>query len=215
MFITTWGDHAFIGNTEVSKAYKHSGMVEEGFGDLVENEGIALLPDLLSFFHDRLKVYLRDQGIRHDLIDAVLTETSDDLLIVASKARALQKLVDSEDGQNLLAGYKRAANILAAEEKKGTAVADSVSEALFKLEAENTLNSAIDKTVECNDVAIAKENFEGAMTALASLREPVDAFFEDVLVNDEDEAVRANRLALLNRITSATSTVADFSKISG
>ena len=171
--------------------------------------------DLLAFFHDRLKVYLRDQGIRHDLIDAVLTETSDDLLSVTRKAQALQKLVDSEDGQNLLAGYKRAANILAAEQKKGTAIAETVSQDLFKLQAEKALNTAIDKTVECNDVAIAKENFEGAMTALASLREPVDTFFEDVLVNDEDEAVRANRLALLNRITSATSTVADFSKISG
>ena len=171
--------------------------------------------DLLAFFHDRLKVYLRDQGIRHDLIDAVLTKASDDLLSVTRKAQALQKLVDSEDGQNLLAGYKRAANILAAEQKKGTAIAETVSQDLFKLQAEKALNTAIDKTVECNDVAIAKENFEGAMTALASLREPVDTFFEDVLVNDEDEAVRANRLALLNRITSATSTVADFSKISG
>jgi len=171
--------------------------------------------DLLSFFHDRLKVYLRDQGIRHDLIDAVLTETSDDLLIVTRKAQALQKLVDSDDGQNLLAGYKRAANILAAEEKKGTAVAEAVSSELLKLDAEKALNTAIDKTAEFNDVAIAKENFEGAMTALASLRGPVDQFFEDVLVNDENETIRANRLALLKRITVATSAVADFSKISG
>jgi len=171
--------------------------------------------DLLSFFHDRLKVYLRDQGIRHDLIDAVLTETSDDLLIVTRKAQALQKLVDSDDGQNLLAGYKRAANILAAEEKKGTAVAEAVSSELLKLDAEKALNTAIDKTAEFNDVAIAKENFEGAMTALASLRGPVDQFFEDVLVNDENETIRANRLALLKRITVATSVVADFSKISG
>ncbi|MDJ0614022.1 MAG: glycine--tRNA ligase subunit beta [Rhizobiaceae bacterium] len=171
--------------------------------------------DLLSFFHDRLKVYLRDQGIRHDLIDAVLTEDSDDLLIVTRKTQALQKLIDSEDGQNLLAGYKRAANILAAEAKKGTTVADAVSDDLLKVDAEKALNTAINKTVECNDVAIGKENFEGAMTALASLREPVDAFFEDVLVNDEDDAIRANRLALLNRITAATSSVADFSKISG
>jgi len=171
--------------------------------------------DLLSFFHDRLKVYLRDQGIRHDLIDAVLTETSDDLLIVTRKAQALQKLVDSDDGQNLLAGYKRAANILAAEEKKGTGVAEAVSSELLKLDAEKALNTAIDKTAEFNDVAIAKENFEGAMTALASLRGPVDQFFEDVLVNDENETIRANRLALLKRITVATSVVADFSKISG
>ncbi|MEM7214085.1 MAG: glycine--tRNA ligase subunit beta [Pseudomonadota bacterium] len=177
--------------------------------------GVENSADLLSFFHDRLKVYLKDQGIRHDWIDAVLDEGSDDLLIVYSKAEALRKLIDSEDGQNLLAGYKRAANILAAEEKKGTAVAATVSEELFKVEAEAELNVAIDKTVECNEVAISNENFEGAMKSLASLRAPVDRFFEEVLVNDEDEAIRANRLALLDRIRSATSTVADFSKISG
>lgn len=171
--------------------------------------------DLLSFFHDRLKVYLRDKGIRHDLIDAVLTETSDDLLIITRKAEALQKLIDSEDGQNLLAGYKRAANILAAEEKKGTQIAGHVSADLLTLDAEKNLNTAIDKTVECNDVAIANENFEGAMTALASLRAPVDTFFDDVLVNDDDEKIRANRLALLGRIRSATAAVADFGKISG
>ncbi|MEM9279445.1 MAG: glycine--tRNA ligase subunit beta [Pseudomonadota bacterium] len=197
--------------------------------------------DLLSFFHDRLKVYLRDKGIRHDLIDAVLNTSphpelvegrgedgkqtlrqaqgeemlNDDLLIVSRKAEALQTLIDSEDGQNLLAGYKRAANILAAEEKKGTAIAETVSDDLLKLDAEKALNTAIDKTVECNDAAIAQENFEGAMKSLASLRGPVDQFFEDVLVNDEDEAIRANRLALLNRIRTATSTVADFGKISG
>ncbi|MEL7429786.1 MAG: glycine--tRNA ligase subunit beta, partial [Pseudomonadota bacterium] len=202
--------------------------------------------DLLSFFHDRLKVYLRDQGIRHDIIDAVsytaphpepvegegaapMSDTNtpalrqaqgegvlnDDLLIVTRKAQALQNLIDSEDGQNLLAAYKRAANILAAEEKKGASIGDTVSPDLFSEDAEKALNDAIDKTVECNEAALAKDNFEGAMTALASLREPADAFFDNVLVNDENAEIRANRLALLNRIRAATSTVADFSKISG
>jgi glycyl-tRNA synthetase beta chain len=171
--------------------------------------------DLRSFFHDRLKVYLRDKGIRYDLIDAVLTTQSDDLLIVTRKAEALQKLVDSEDGKNLLEGYKRAANILAAEEKKETRIADAVSSALLTVDEETALNEAIDKAVSQAEEAVANQNFEAAMTALAGLREPVDAFFENVMVNDEDEKIRANRLALLTRIRNATATVADFGKISG
>lgn len=171
--------------------------------------------DLLSFFHDRLKVYLRDKGIRHDLIDAVITPGSDDLLIISRKAEALQKLVDSEDGQNLLAGYKRAANILAAEEKKGTSIASEVSTGLLKVEPEKALNTAIDLASTNAAKAVDEEDFESAMSALATLRAPVDNFFEDVLVNDEDENIRANRLALLVRIRAATQTVADFSKISG
>ena len=171
--------------------------------------------DLLSFFHDRLKVYLRDKDIRHDLIDAVLTSEADDLLIISRKAEALQKLVDSEDGQNLLAGYKRAANILAAEEKKGTAIADEVSNDLLKVEQEKALNTAIDLASTNAAEAVSEEDFETAMSALATLRTPVDDFFEDVLVNDDDESIRANRLALLARIRAATQTVADFSKISG
>ncbi|MEO1142087.1 MAG: glycine--tRNA ligase subunit beta, partial [Pseudomonadota bacterium] len=171
--------------------------------------------DLLSFFHDRLKVYLRDKGIRHDLIDAVLTSRSDDLLIVTRKAEALQKLIDSEDGQNLLSGYKRTANILAAEEKKNTEVAEQVSPDLLSLEAEKMLNEAIDKASATAQSAIENEDFESAMSALATMRAPVDQFFDDVLVNDEDTAIRANRLALLSRIRNATATVADFGKISG
>lgn len=181
----------------------------------IEKKSRVMSLDLLSFFHDRLKVYLRDKGIRHDLIDAVITPESDDLLIISRKAEALQKLVDSEDGQNLIAGYKRAANILAAEEKKGTAIASEVSADLLKVAPEKTLNDAIDTASQNAAKAVNKEDFEGAMSALATLRAPVDAFFEDVLVNDEDEAIRANRLALLVRIRTATQTVADFSKISG
>lgn len=171
--------------------------------------------DLLSFFHDRLKVYLRDEGARHDAIDAVLTPDADNLLLVARRVEALIVFINTDEGRNLLAGAKRAANILAAEEKKGTVVSDAVDPALFKAEAEKTLYEAMNRAE--NDVvqAIQKEDFSGAMRALSALREPVDSFFEDVLVNDEDQAVRANRLALLARIRSATGKVADFSKIAG
>lgn len=171
--------------------------------------------DLLAFFHDRLKVYLRDKGIRHDLIDAVITLQSDDLLMSTRKAEALQKLIDSEDGTNLLAGYKRAANILAAEEKKGTTVAPSVSHELLESDSELELEKTLNQIVENAAQAVEKEEYSSAMSELAKLREPVDSFFENVLVNVEDEKVRANRLALLARIRTATETVADFSKISG
>ncbi|MBB3424949.1 glycyl-tRNA synthetase beta chain [Rhizobium sp. BK312] len=171
--------------------------------------------DLLAFFHDRLKVYLRDLGARHDLIDAVLTPEADDLLMVARRVEALTAFITSEDGKNLLAGTKRATQLLAAEEKKGTVVADSVSEALLKLDAEKDLFAAVKAaSAEASD-AIAKEDFRSAMSALSKLRAPVDRFFEDVLVNDEDAAIRANRLALLRLIREATGTVADFSKIAG
>ncbi|NTF31029.1 glycine--tRNA ligase subunit beta [Rhizobium skierniewicense] len=171
--------------------------------------------DLLSFFHDRLKVYLRDLGARYDLIEAVLTPETDDLLMVARRVEALTAFVTDQDGINLLAGTKRATQLLAAEEKKGTVVADSVSEELLKLDAEKALYAAI-KTASADAAkAVEKEDFRSAMRALSTLRAPVDKFFEDVLVNDEDNAIRANRLALLKAIREATGTVADFSKISG
>ena len=176
---------------------------------------VGVSEDLLSFFHDRLKVYLRDKGARHDLIDAVISADTDDLLMVVKRVEALGELLDTEDGQNLLAGTKRAANILAAEEKKETAIADQVDAGLMTEAAEKDLSAAIGKAEDSAAEAIRKEDFAAAMRALGTLRQPVDAFFDDVLVNDEDEAVRANRLALLRRIRSATETVADFSRISG
>ncbi|MGV1751283.1 glycine--tRNA ligase subunit beta [Agrobacterium sp. CG674] len=172
-------------------------------------------PDLLSFFHDRLKVYLRDLGARYDLIEAVLTPETDDLLMVARRVEALTAFVTDQDGINLLAGTKRATQLLAAEEKKGTVIASSVSEELLKLDAEKALYAAI-KTASADAAkAVAAEDFRSAMQALSTLRAPVDKFFEDVLVNDEDNAIRANRLALLKAIREATGTVADFSKITG
>ncbi|HSO48021.1 MAG TPA: glycine--tRNA ligase subunit beta, partial [Rhizobiaceae bacterium] len=179
------------------------------------NEAREIASDLLSFFHDRLKVYLRDTGARHDLIDAVVTATSDDLLLVVMKVRALQALVESADGANLLAGYKRAANILAAEEKKGTAVAASIDPALFTEPAEKALFTALSDAEQSASKAMQSENFEGAMAALATLRAPIDAFFDGVMVNAEDTQVRANRLALLAQIRSAVHRVADFSRIAG
>jgi len=176
---------------------------------------VAKDSDLLSFFHDRLKVYLRDLGARYDLIDAVLTPESDDLLMIARRVEALTAFITGEDGRNLLAGAKRATQLLAAEEKKGTVVADGVSEELLKLDAEKALYAAI-KTASADAAkAVAGEDFRSAMQALSTLRAPVDKFFEDVLVNDEDAAIRANRLALLKAIREATGTVADFSKITG
>ncbi|MGP4693330.1 glycine--tRNA ligase subunit beta [Agrobacterium cavarae] len=171
--------------------------------------------DLLSFFHDRLKVYLRDLGARYDLIEAVLTPDSDDLLMVARRVEALTAFITGEDGKNLLAGTKRATQLLAAEEKKGTVVADGVADDLLKLDAEKALHAAI-KTASADAAkAVAAEDFRSAMQALSTLRAPVDTFFNDVLVNDEDAAIRANRLALLKAIREATGTVADFSKITG
>ncbi|MCZ7468328.1 glycine--tRNA ligase subunit beta [Agrobacterium sp. O3.4] len=171
--------------------------------------------DLLAFFHDRLKVYLRDLGARYDLIDAVLTPESDDLLLIARRVEALTAFITGEDGRNLLAGAKRATQLLAAEEKKGTVVADGVSEELLKLDAEKALYAAIKSASADAAKAVEGEDFRSAMQALSTLRAPVDKFFEDVLVNDEDAAIRANRLALLKAIREATGTVADFSKITG
>jgi glycyl-tRNA synthetase beta chain len=171
--------------------------------------------DLLAFLHDRLKVYLRDQGARHDLIDAVITPQSDDLLQIVRRVEALGSFLDSEDGRNLLAGTKRAANILVAEEKKKTLIAEHVEPALFREDAEKALFAAVNQAEKQAGQAIQNEDFSAAMLALSVLREPVDSFFERVLVNDEDQAVRANRLALLARIRAATDQVADFSKIAG
>ncbi len=183
--------------------------------ELEYNPARAIAFDLLFFFHDRLKVVLKDEGVRHDVIDAIITPESDDLLIITQKARALQKLVDSDEGENLLQGYRRAANILAAEEKKGTAIAEMIDPELFETDEERALFETLQDVEKLAGHAIKVENFEKAMTRLASLRAPIDVFFETVLVNADDEKVRANRLALLARIRAATATVADLSKISG
>ncbi|WP_186420961.1 glycine--tRNA ligase subunit beta [Bosea sp. CS1GBMeth4] len=236
--------------------------------------GLPKAVDLLSFFHDRLKVMLRDQGARHDLVDAVLagspsplageggiapamtdegsrdassvggpqTQTgeggatphpsplpkgergqvggSDDLLFITRRVAALGRFLDTEDGRNLLAGYRRAANILKIEEKKdgegafaGKADLQLIADA--GLIEEKGLAVALAQATPKAEAAIAAEDYEGAMAALAELRPAVDAFFDKVTVNDPDPALRANRLKLLNQLREATRAVADFSRIAG
>ncbi|HEV7327510.1 MAG TPA: glycine--tRNA ligase subunit beta [Bosea sp. (in: a-proteobacteria)] len=183
----------------------------------------AQAADLLSFFHDRLKVMLRDQGARHDLVDAVLGEGAsgnDDLLLITRRVAALGRFLDTEDGRNLLAGYRRAANILKAEEKKdGEGAFAGAPNLPLIAEAgsieEKALAVGLDKARDAASRAVAAEDYEGAMAALAELRPAVDAFFDKVTVNDPDPALRANRLKLLNQLREATRAVADFSRIVG
>ena len=179
--------------------------------------GGELRQDLLSFFADRLKVHLREQGARHDLIDAVFAlEGQDDLLMVVRRVEALGAFLATEDGANLLAGTKRGANILRAEEKKDGAAISGAPHADHLAEpAEIALAAAIDTARSQIRDALSREDFAGAMTALAGLRAPVDTFFDDILVNAEDADLRLNRLRLLAEIREATREVADFSKIAG
>jgi glycyl-tRNA synthetase beta chain len=171
--------------------------------------------DLLAFFADRLKVQLRDQGARHDLFDAVFAlGGQDDLLMVVRRVEALGKFLDTDDGKNLLAGTKRASNILSIEEKKDKRTFDGAPNAsLYKLDEEKALAKAIDQVKTEAGAAVAKEDFAAAMSAMAKLRPAVDAFFDKVKVNDDDAKVRENRLKLLGEIRAATRAVADFSKI--
>ncbi|WP_441234344.1 glycine--tRNA ligase subunit beta [Bradyrhizobium sp. 930_D9_N1_4] len=171
--------------------------------------------DLLAFFADRLKVQLREQGARHDLVDAVFAlGGQDDLLMIVRRVEALGKFLESDDGKNLLAGIKRASNILGIEEKKDKRSFDGAPDAaLYGLDEEKALAKAIGEVKVEASAAVAKEDFAAAMSAMAKLRPPVDAFFDKVRVNDDDAKVRENRLKLLNEIRSATRAVADFSKI--
>ncbi|MFO7298255.1 MAG: glycine--tRNA ligase subunit beta [Pseudomonadota bacterium] len=177
----------------------------------------GLVEDLLSFFADRLKVHLREEGVRHDLIDAVFAlPGQDDLALIVKRVEALGEFLETNDGANLLAGLKRAASILAIEEKKDKTSYDGDYDIkLLQAPEELALAAAIESTKQDTSAAIAVENFKGAMRALAELRRPVDAFFEKVTVNVEDQKVRQNRLRLLSQIRAATMRVADFSKIAG
>jgi glycyl-tRNA synthetase beta chain len=180
----------------------------------------TLAPSLLTllvFLADRLKGQLREQGARHDLVDAVFElEGQDDLWLVVRRIEALGKFLDTEDGKNLLAGYKRATNIIRIEERKDkreyTGVPDRT---LYRQVEEETLAYEIDRAKVATARAVKAEDFEGAMSHLARLRPHVDAFFDKVTVNVEDKALRENRLKLLNQIRAATRAVADFSKIEG
>ena len=182
---------------------------------LVEEKLRKPIVELLAFFADRLKVQLREQGARHDLVDAVFAlEGQDDLLMVVRRVEALGKFLDTDDGKNLLAGTKRAANILRIEEKKDGRTYDGAPDAaLYSLGEEKTLAKAIEQVKAEASAAVAKEDFASAMSAMAKLRPAVDAFFDKVMVNDDDPKVRENRLKLLNQIRAATRAVADFSRI--
>jgi glycyl-tRNA synthetase beta chain len=173
--------------------------------------------DLLAFFADRLKVQLREQGARHDLVDAVFAlEGQDDLLLIVRRVEALGKFLDTDDGKNLLAGTKRAENILRIEEKKDKkAYTGAPDAALLKEPEEKALAGAITTARKDASASVAKEDFAAAMSAMAKLRPAVDAFFEKVTVNADDAKLRENRLKLLNEIRQATRAVADFSRIEG
>jgi glycyl-tRNA synthetase beta chain len=181
----------------------------------------AFTPELLSFFGDRLKVQLREQGARHDLVDGVFAlEGQDDLVLIVRRVEALGKFLDTEDGKNLLAGYKRATNIIRIEEKKDARqYVAKPDPSLYRQEEEWALAKAIDVAKEEAAAAVAKEDFAAAMRAMAKLRPHVDAFFDKVTVNvaegADKEKLRENRLKLLNEIREATRTVADFSRIEG
>jgi len=174
--------------------------------------------DLLSFFADRLKVYLRDRGVRHDLVDAVFAlEGQDDLVLIVRRVEALSDFLGTEDGRNLLAGYKRATSILRIEEKKdGEGAFNAAPDAsLFGQAEEKALGAAIETATSEAKAAVMREDFAAAMGALAKLRAPVDAFFDKVTVNADDAKLRTNRLKLLARIRTSLHEVADFSRIEG
>jgi glycyl-tRNA synthetase beta chain len=191
-------------------------LVENGIS-LDLSDGLVEAPsDLLSFFHDRLKVMLRDQGARHDLVDAVISEKSADMLVITRRVEALSAFLGSDAGANLLAGYRRAANILAAEEKKdGKTYDGSIDTASLPSDESHALASAVIVCEEAVAAAIAEGDFADALDQLAGLREPVDAFFDKVLVNDPDPALRAGRLNILARLRNTMHLIADFSKVAG
>ncbi len=195
-----------------------SDLFAAAYGNLrIGEAGAETARDLLDFFADRLKVQQREAGVRHDLIDAIFAlGGEDDLVRLLARVTALQAFVVTEDGTNLLAGYKRAANILRIEEKKDGARFDgAVDPLLLTLPEEQRLAAEIDAVIPEAQGAVEREEFAAAMSSLARLRGPIDAFFNHVTVNDSDSGVRANRLRLLNRIRAAVHTVADFSKIEG
>ena len=173
--------------------------------------------DLLSFFHDRLKVYLKDAGISHDVIDACLAmPNNDDFTLLVKRAQALQEFRNSDDGENLLQGFKRANNILRAEEKKDGVSYEGTPDVKFaEVDAETTLFAALDENESQIANAIKAEDFSSAMASLANLRGPIDAFFEAVQVNADAQVVRRNRLCLLNKIRTIMGSVSDFSLIDG
>ncbi|UWR06128.1 glycine--tRNA ligase subunit beta [Ruegeria sp. B32] len=173
--------------------------------------------DLLTFFHDRLKVFLRDEGIRHDVIDACIAmDGNDDLNLLVKRARALNTVIATEDGENLVQGFKRANNILTqAEEKDGVEYSFGADLKFAETDSEKALFAALDQAQAKIAPALKAEDFPAAMAAMAALRGPIDAFFEDVQVNSDNAVLRRNRLNLLSQIRQICSSVADLTKIEG
>ena len=177
----------------------------------------GLTEDLVGFFGDRLKIYLRERGARHDLLDAVFALGEDDLVLIVARINALENFLKTEDGASLLAGYKRAANILKIEEKKdGAGAFEAQPDPNLRAEREeNALAEALERAEREAQEAVEAEDFEAAMRALEKLRAPVDAFFDKVTVNSENPEQRKNRLRMLAQLRRAIHNVADFSKIGG
>ena len=179
------------------------------------NQVMATVRLLISFIAERLSVQLRSQGVRHDLINAVFAVHEDDLIRVLARVKALNKFLETEDGKNLLVAYRRASNIVAIEEKKGGWTTGDAEPRRFTQPEENALRADLDLAGEGARRAISREEFEAAMGHLATLRRPVDEFFDKVTVNTDDARLRENRLRLLSRIRAVMNQVADFSQIEG
>jgi glycyl-tRNA synthetase beta chain len=185
--------------------------------DRLIDKAYAFAPSVLEFIADRLKVALKEKGTRHDLIDAVFSlGNEDDLVRLVARVEALQSFLKTEEGANLLAGYKRAANILKAEEKKDKTTFEGAPDAsALVLPEEKALFAELEKAAVQVKAEIAAERFAEAMGVMAALRAPVDAFFDKVTVNDKDSALRKNRLLLLASLRATLHLAADFSKIEG
>ncbi|WP_413876244.1 glycine--tRNA ligase subunit beta [Albidovulum sp.] len=185
--------------------------------DQALDDGMEKTDDLLAFFHDRLKVHLRDQGIRHDVIDAVLAMPgNDDLTLLVRRAEALAAFLKTDDGENLIQGFKRANNILTqAEEKDGVEYSFGADAKFAETAEERALFAALDEAETRIGPAMAAEDFAAAMVSMAGLRAPIDAFFEAVQVNTDNQVVRRNRLNLLSRIRTICLSVADLTKLEG
>jgi len=190
-------------------------LLKHGVDDAAKAE--ELTAELLAFFADRLKVHLREQGVRHDLIAAVFAQGGDsDIVRILARVDALREFLAGSDGANLLIAYRRASNIVEIEAKKDKTRHDGpVDPALLRLDEERTLLRKLGDAHAAMDTLLRMENFGGAMMALANLRQPVDVFFDKVTVNAPEADLRANRLCLLSEIRRTLGAVADFSKIEG
>jgi glycyl-tRNA synthetase beta chain len=192
-------------------------LLRQGLSLNAAADSVTPAQDLLSFFHDRLKVFLKDQGIRHDVIDACLAMPgNDDLTLLVNRATALAAFLKTEDGPNLLQGYKRANTILSqAEAKDGVEYSFGADIKFAETDEERALFTALDLAEAAITPAMTAEDFPAAMQAMAKLRAPIDAFFTAVQVNADNQIVRRNRLNLLHRIRAICSGVADLTKIEG